>query len=193
MGVDSAVSDAFENRPRTTHNVLQTVYAKSQLVWILAIIASIALQASASAQMSDHWASVLDRSELGFTLAFDVEIVIRLLALLPAWRNFFRSERNLLDTILAVITSVIQIPVVKQSNAYAWLTVFQIGRFYRVILAIPRMRRLLVRGRRHYGTLIGADTSLWIRLRSRQHARVPPDDQPRRQPLRAPAHVAELG
>lgn len=42
------------------------------------------------------------------------------------------------------MTTIIQIPVIHNSSAYPWTTFFQIARFYRVIISIPRIKRLLV-------------------------------------------------
>lgn len=62
------------------------------------------------------------------------------------WRRFHKSKRNLVDLALAVITTVIQIPVIKHSGQpYAWLTFFQIIRIYRVVLAVEMTRTLIVR------------------------------------------------
>jgi hypothetical protein len=110
-------------------------------------------------------------SELAITGAFDVEIILRILAALPDWRAFFGfggrggggvglgmgkgsaaktgggagPGQNWLDTALAVGCSVIQIPAVQRSAVYPWFTIFQLMRFYRVILVVPRMKPLLVR------------------------------------------------
>jgi hypothetical protein len=82
--------------------------------------------------------------ELAFTLAFDVEIMIRFVAHLPDWKLFISSGRNDFDLFLAAVTSLIQIPEIIDASVYAWLTVFQLLRWYRVILAFPRMKPLLV-------------------------------------------------
>lgn len=78
------------------------------------------------------------------TFAFDLEIIVKILAALPDWRTFFVHGQNWLDIILAVGSSIIQIPVIKNSTVYPWFTLFQLARFYRVILEVPRMRPLLV-------------------------------------------------
>ena len=83
--------------------------------------------------------------ELGITFAFDVEIIIRVLADLPNWRLFWMQGKNVLDLALAISCSVIQIPAVRNGNVYEWFTILQLARFYRVILEIPRMKPLLVR------------------------------------------------
>ena len=82
--------------------------------------------------------------ELGFTIAFDVELIIRFIPYTPDWTDFFKSGRNATDAFLAVATTVIQIPFIRESAAYPWFTAFQLARFYRVMMAIPRVRRLLV-------------------------------------------------
>lgn len=82
--------------------------------------------------------------ELVITIAFDIEIVIRVLATLPDWRSFFSHGNNWLDLILAIGTSIIQIPMIHNSSTYPWFTILQLMRFYRVILVVPRMKPLLV-------------------------------------------------
>lgn len=43
------------------------------------------------------------------------------------------------------MATVIQIPPIPSSQVYPWLTVFQLLRWYRVVLLVPRMKPLLVR------------------------------------------------
>lgn len=71
-------------------------------------------------------------------------MVWRVWGYLPNWRAFGEKGSDNLDFLLAVITTIIQIPIIKHSSVYAWLTIFQLLRFYRVILAVPTMRPLLV-------------------------------------------------
>lgn len=73
-----------------------------------------------------------------------MEILWRLVAHLPDWRAFGREPANWIDLILAVGSSIIQIPAIHTSPTYAWLTVFQLARWYRVILEVPRMRPLIL-------------------------------------------------
>ena len=83
--------------------------------------------------------------EWAFTLAFDVEIIIRIAAHLPDWSHFFKSGyHNNFDLFLAVVTSIIQIPAISSADVYHWLTIFQLMRWYRVVIVVPRMRPLLV-------------------------------------------------
>ncbi|GAA6002036.1 hypothetical protein JCM10207_003048 [Rhodosporidiobolus poonsookiae] len=144
---------------RTT-SFVRTVYEKTAFVWIFAIVASVAIQAAREYGTSRATAKAFQLTELGLTIAFDVEIAIRLFASLPDWRDFFAGRANLVDTFLAVVDTVLQIPVVRDSRAYPWLTCFQIARFYRVILFIPRMRRLLHRVLGTFTALINMITFL---------------------------------
>lgn len=82
--------------------------------------------------------------ELAFTLAFDVEMIIRIVGHFPDWRTFASSGRNDFDLFLAVGCSTIQIPAISSHRVYPWLTIFQLLRWYRFILAFPRMKPLLV-------------------------------------------------
>ncbi|EIW77746.1 hypothetical protein CONPUDRAFT_167813 [Coniophora puteana RWD-64-598 SS2] len=125
-------------------NRLKVYYAYTTWIWVFLALATVVLQATGTSLMSDVHADVLDLAEVVLTLAFDAEIVVRFLAELPDWRAFFRSGRNWIDTVLAVGSSVIQIPAVKRSGVYAWLTIFQLGRFYRVILVVPKMKPLMM-------------------------------------------------
>jgi voltage-dependent calcium channel len=79
------------------------------------------------------------------TIIFDIEIILRFIIAFPDWRAFFRKTRSVCDLFLAVSTTIIQIPAIRNSGVYGWLTIFQILRVYRVILAVPITRNLLVR------------------------------------------------
>jgi hypothetical protein len=125
-------------------NWLKSFYSYTRWCWVFLALASLAVQATASADMSDMHREILDKSELALTVAFDIEIILRIAADLPAWRRFFQHGNNWLDLVLAIVSSVIQIPVIHNSELYPWLTIFQLARFYRVILEFPRMKPLMV-------------------------------------------------
>jgi voltage-dependent calcium channel len=76
------------------------------------------------------------------TILLLIEILIRFVV---DWRHFFRSKRNIADLLIAVITSIIQLPPIHDSKEpYAWLTIFQIMRIYRIVFAVPITRDLLM-------------------------------------------------
>lgn len=95
-----------------------------------------------SSTLSLRTARLLDRVELGVTILLFIEILLRFIS---DWRTFHRKKRNWVDLLLATMTCIILLPPVKSSGrAYAWLTLFQILRVYRLVWAIPVTRILLV-------------------------------------------------
>jgi len=126
-------------------NLAKIIYSHTQWCWVLLALASLALQASRQVDTTPIHEVIMYFGELGITFAFDVEIIIRMLAELPNWRVFLMQGRNVLDLGLAIGCSVIQIPIVRKSSVYEWFTILQLARFYRVILEVPRMKPLLVR------------------------------------------------
>jgi hypothetical protein len=62
----------------------------------------------------------------------------------PAHPKFFHSPKNNFDLFLAVITSIIQIPAIRDSNTYIYLSVFQVMRIYRPIIYIQSLKDLIV-------------------------------------------------
>lgn len=144
------------------NNWLKSFYTHTRWCWVFLALASLVVQATASSDMSDMHQQILDKSELVLTVAFDIEIIIRIVAELPAWRRFFQHGNNWLDLVLAVGSSVIQIPAIHNSELYPWLTIFQLGRFYRVILEVPRMKPLMLTV---FGNLYGlANMTLFLLL-----------------------------
>ncbi|SCV68841.1 BQ2448_962 [Microbotryum intermedium] len=138
------------------------IYRKTSLIWVLLALFSIVCQGATTYDMPANQQLLLSTIERYVTLAFGVEIVLRFYATFPDWRSFLHRFENLIDLGLVIVTAVIQIPVIKHSEAYPWLTAFQIARFYRVIMAIPRMNRLL---RRVIGTFTGLlNMSLFLLL-----------------------------
>ncbi|KAF9078268.1 Ion transport protein-domain-containing protein [Rhodocollybia butyracea] len=135
---------AIERNKPVKKNIAKVLYDYTRWCWILLALASLALQATRTATVSATHAEMLSYGELGITFAFDLEIIVRMLATLPDWRSFLVRGQNWLDVILAVGSSIIQLPVIKNSSVYPWFTIFQLMRFYRVILEVPRMRPLLL-------------------------------------------------
>lgn len=82
--------------------------------------------------------------ERAITAVFDIEILWRFIATSPQWRNFILKKRNVADLVLALVCTIIVIPPIPNTEAYKWLTAFQLARFYRAILIVPGMHSLLV-------------------------------------------------
>jgi hypothetical protein len=136
--------DEKENLPAPRVSALKRLYDRTHSLWILIISYGLICQALKSSSMSPSRERFIDLSESGVTFLLLLEIIIRFAT---DWRHFFYSKRNITDMLIAIVTTVIQIPAVKESHggqAYAWLTFFQIIRIYRVVLAVPMTRDLVV-------------------------------------------------
>lgn len=123
---------------------LKRIYDKTSGVWVLIIAFGLVAQMMRSAGMSNFRRNFIDVTETIITLALLGEILVRFIV---DWRHFFKSRRNLTDLMIAIITTVIQLPAVKAAHggrAYAWLSIFQIMRVYRIVLAVPVTRDLIV-------------------------------------------------
>ncbi|KAF8882238.1 Ion transport protein-domain-containing protein [Infundibulicybe gibba] len=151
-----------DGRKTAKTNTAKMIYDYTRWCWVFLALASLALQASRTVDMEPMHELFLYYGELGITVAFDLEIILRVLATLPDWRNFFVHGNNWLDAFLAIGTSIIQIPAIQNSEVYPWFTIFQLARFYRVILEVPRMRPLLLAV---FGNMYGlANMSLFLIL-----------------------------
>lgn len=122
-------------------NMIKRWYDKTYWVWILVITYGLICQATRSASMSAFRESFINISEVVVTFILLGEIIMRLVA---DPRHFHKNAQNLVDLGIAVITTVILLPPIRQSGQpYAWLTFFQIIRIYRVIWAVPITRKLI--------------------------------------------------
>ncbi|KAF2189678.1 hypothetical protein K469DRAFT_723607 [Zopfia rhizophila CBS 207.26] len=138
------VEDDIEGLPKRRVSTLKRLYDKTSWIWVVVIAYGLIVQSLRSASMSPSRRRFIDVSETGVTFILLVEIIIRFVV---DWRHFFRSKRNFADLIIAIITTVIQIPAIKNAHsgqAYAWLTIFQILRIYRVVMAVPMTRDLIM-------------------------------------------------
>lgn len=114
-----------------------TYYYRFEFIFIFIIIASMAGQALRSYGMPQSQARMQYRIESTLTGILGLEIILRFILYLPEWRLFFSSKQNSFDTFLALVTTIIIIGPIKAKlgHAYYWLTVFQVARFYRVVLS----------------------------------------------------------
>ncbi|KFA51767.1 hypothetical protein S40293_05859 [Stachybotrys chartarum IBT 40293] len=149
---EESKSSAFTAEPDATTPLLsderhqptsffKRLYEKSSLLWVCIIAFGLVGESFRSSSMSASQQTFVDIAEIITTILLDIEIIIRIAI---SWRDFHRSWRNLFDLGLAVITSIILIPSIRDTRAYDWLTVFQILRVYRVVLAIPVTRNLIL-------------------------------------------------
>lgn len=130
----------FDERPRRKSK-LQDLVERAKLFFVAVIAFGLICQANRSDRMSKSREKFINAAEVVVTVFLDIEIVARIAT---NWRRFHRAKTNLFDLGLAIITTVILLPPIRHSVAYPWLTVFQIIRAYRVVLAIPVTRTLIL-------------------------------------------------
>lgn len=135
----SLVPQGGENFRR--ESTMQKIYGKTSFIWVIVIAFGLLCQALRSSEMSSKREKFIDTVEVVVTILLDIDILLRIIT---NWRNFHRSRRNFFDLFLAVITTIILIPPIRNHRAYKWLTVFQIIRVYRVVLAVPITRKLIL-------------------------------------------------
>jgi hypothetical protein len=85
-----------------------------------------------------------ESAELWFTILFVIDIAIRFTVWPPRPKRFFESKKNNFDMFLALATLIIQIPAIRDSHAYVYLSIFQVMRIYRPIIYIESLRVLIV-------------------------------------------------
>ncbi|KAI0404915.1 ion transporter [Xylaria palmicola] len=121
---------------------LQRIYDKTSFFWVSLIAFEIFAQGWRSSNMTPGRENFINVSTILVTALLDVEIAIRIVA---NWKSFHRNKRNLVDLFLAVVNTIILLPRIRESGQpYAWLTIFQILRVYRVVLAVPITRDLIL-------------------------------------------------
>ena len=136
--------DVVEEDETTTRKIspLKRIYDQTEWVWVCIIIFDLIVQALRSSSMSASRAKFIDTTETVVTLIFLVEIILRFAS---DWRVFHHRRRNLTDFLLVIITCIIQLPPIRNSGrAYTVLTLFQILRVYRVVLAFSVTRKLIM-------------------------------------------------
>jgi hypothetical protein len=128
-------------KPSRTSNI-KKAFDHTNWLWIGIITAGLVVQSMRSADMGPRRASFVSITETVVTLLLALEIIIRIAV---DRKNFFRGKRNLVDLGTVIITCIIQLPPIHNSGQpYAWLTFFQIIRIYRVVLAVPITRDLVL-------------------------------------------------
>jgi len=122
-------------------STMKSIYDKTYWFWIIVVAYGLLCQAFRSSTMSQSRANFINDSEIVVTLILLVDIIIRFAV---DWRGFHQDKKNWFDLGLALITTIILIPQIRNSGQpYAWLSVFQIIRVYRVIIAVPITKSLI--------------------------------------------------
>ncbi|KAG1501400.1 hypothetical protein G6F47_004900 [Rhizopus delemar] len=114
--------------------------------WVFLVVLDLICMAAKNNDMSQSQLDALGFVETIFSIAFLVEIFLRMLAHRKDLNEFFKDKKNSTDLLIAVITCIIQIPQIKHNSwIYIWFTGFQVLRIYRVVMAVPRLRNLMSR------------------------------------------------
>lgn len=136
--IDTVDREDFSSRRTST---LKQFYDKTVWFWICVIVFGLVAQAMRSSSMGDDREEFINNAEIVVTIFLLIEIILRFAA---DWRAFHKKRRNWVDLGLAVITCIIQLPPIKNSGSAYWVvTIFQILRVYRVVLAFPVTRNLI--------------------------------------------------
>ncbi|PYI19350.1 hypothetical protein BO99DRAFT_443126 [Aspergillus violaceofuscus CBS 115571] len=122
-------------------STIKRIYDKTEWLWVCIIIFDLVVQAQRSASMGADRQALIDNTEIIVTIVFLVEILLRFAS---DWRSFHTKARNWVDLGLVIVTCVIQIPVIRNTRVYDVLTMFQILRVYRVVLAFTVTRNLIM-------------------------------------------------
>ncbi|EME49131.1 hypothetical protein DOTSEDRAFT_68005 [Dothistroma septosporum NZE10] len=131
----------------STVSAIKRAYQKCYWVWIVVIVFDLVVQSLRTDTMGPFTTNLLFWVELIVTFILLFEIIFRFVS---DWRDFRHHRRNWFDLFLAIMTTVIQLPSLRNSGQpYAWLTVFQILRIYRVVLAVQMTRDLIMLVLRH--------------------------------------------
>lgn len=134
--------EAMKIRKRTPLNLVVTFMKP---FWIFLVAADLFCMAAKNNDMSKFELESLSLVELVLSLAFLFEILLRLLNERKDLKRFFKDKMNSTDLIIALITCIIQIPPIRSHTlVYIWFTGFQVLRIYRLVVAVPRLRSLMV-------------------------------------------------
>ncbi|KAJ5832696.1 Voltage-dependent calcium channel alpha-1 subunit [Penicillium riverlandense] len=135
--------DAAEEEEKTSRKMssFKQLYDKTEWLWVCVIFFDLVVQAMRSSTMGSDRVSFISDTEIVITIVLLVEIILRFAS---DWRSFHKKRRNWFDLFLVVVTCVIQIPPIRNcGRPYTVLTVFQILRVYRVVLAFSVTRNLI--------------------------------------------------
>ncbi|GMF93304.1 unnamed protein product [Aspergillus oryzae] len=136
--LDNVEKENLDQRKRST---LKRFYDKTEWLWVCVITFDLVVQALRTSTMSPGRENLINNTETIVTLILLAEIIMRFAS---DWRKFHKKRRNWVDLGLVIITCIIQLPPIRDSGrTYTVLTMFQILRVYRVVLAIPITRDLI--------------------------------------------------
>lgn len=119
-------------------------YFRFEIFWVMIILTDFVAQACRHSSATINTIEKINIISMVTTYILFLEILVRFFMYTPYWGQFFRYKRNKFDLALAIITSIIVIPPIREKlgQTYYWLSVFQILRFYRVVVSIKFLKDL---------------------------------------------------
>lgn len=122
------------------------IYHYFREIPLLLILTDLFIQCSINYTSSERQLENAHRFQFFVTNMLTFEIVLRFIIYLPKVRLFFSSPMNCIDLALVCLTTILLIPaIVNNRILHGWLSIFQIARFYRVVLSISFVRNLWAR------------------------------------------------
>jgi hypothetical protein len=142
-GQSVEISLQLKERPKQrAATSLQKTFRRTKWFWITTIAYGLVVQAQRTSWMSIAREAFINHSESVVTWILLLEIILRFTL---EWRTLHHGKQNLTDLGLAIITSIMQIPLFQRAGrAYTWFTAFQIARSYRIFWAVSPVRELMV-------------------------------------------------
>ncbi|CAL9728073.1 calcium-channel protein Cch1p [Monosporozyma unispora] len=119
-------------------------YSRCEWVFSLFILTDLITRACISDDSGDYFLLKVKKIDRGISIFLLLESILRLCLYSPNLWKFLVKLNYVYDLIIAVITVIISSMAVRGDIGYMyyWLSIFQISRFYRVIMAITFVRKL---------------------------------------------------
>lgn len=138
------VSNDFQLDWKFTKSIYSKIYTDLKICFDLLILISVIYMCFRDMETTAAELTKARRAEGIISLVLLFEMVIRFTLYLPNWRTFFTLKRNLLDLFLAIITSIMGIPIIyeKSDRLYEWFLIFFLMRLYRIVILVKFTRRL---------------------------------------------------
>ncbi|KAF0398415.1 high-affinity cell membrane calcium channel [Gigaspora margarita] len=134
----------LKDHKKIVTNRLGTIMKKLKYLFVFCIFIDLFIMGCRTFDTPPNTVLFIDRAELVFTLILAAEIILRFFSYYPKFWFFFHARSNTFDLFLVIVTCLIQIPLIKSSPAYPYLTIFQIARVYRIVIAVPRLKTVLM-------------------------------------------------
>lgn len=147
---DTRIERLLEHRKAHEAHICRTklgaIYYYLREIPLLVILVELFVQCTVTRKTSPETLFTIYIWEIWVSAFFALEIILRFVLYLPKVRYFFMSKFNIVDLFLAIANVITILPWIhNHPELYQWLTVFQIVRFYRVVLAIEYIREMWIR------------------------------------------------